>query len=240
MSRVTDGIAGQRLDSRAHGRGRRRSAASRSISATYTARARAAPCARRRPAPAGRARRCGRRRVTTAAARPGTSQDSRCGSVRVSTRSASQTRSTTPFMSKKSTSRAPPLQCSPPPLPVQAHATARRSPAAAREAAADLEQAHVALLAPAVVRDGIDQPGQRRRAQHGEVLGQRVGDRHQVAVGRERRRGGLGDEAERHRLGEAGRRSGRARSWRARAMRGSDGGGAAVSAGNVTGIRSKP
>ena len=31
-----------------------------------------------------------------------------------------------------------------------------------------------------------------------------------------------------------------ARSWRARAMRGSTGGGGAVSAGNVTGIRSKP
>ena len=48
------------------------------------------------------------------------------------------------------------------------------------------------------------------------------------------------DEAERDRLGETRRRSGSRAAARACGMRGSIGGGAAVSAGNVTGMRSKP
>ena len=139
----------------------------------------------------------------TAAERPGASHGSRCGSVRVSTRTASHRRWTTPFMSKKSTSRAPPLQCSVPPLPVQAHATVRRSPALREKRVSNLEQSDVPLFAPAVVGDGVDEAGQRRRTQHREILRQRICDRNEITLARKWSRGGLGHEPERHRFVES-------------------------------------
>ena len=128
-----------------------------------------------------------------------------------------------------------------PPMPVQAQASARRSPLRAREAGADLEQPDVALFAAAVVRHRVDEARQRRRPQHRKVLRQRIGDRHDVAVGARRARPPPRHEAERHRFGKPGAPSGSLRSWRARAIRGSIGRGADGRApGNVTGRRSKP
>ncbi len=74
--------------------------------------------------------------------------------------------------------------------------------ASAGEARANLEQPHVPLLPPPIVRDRINQARQRGRPKHRKILRQRICDRDEVALGRERRSRGFGDEAERHRLGE--------------------------------------
>ena len=80
-----------------------------------------------------------------------------------------------PLTSKKSTSRAPPDQCSPAPAPVHAIATPRVSPDR-REPRADLEEPDVAPAVTPVVRDGVDQTRQQRRPQRVELAGERVGD----------------------------------------------------------------
>jgi len=79
--------------------------------------------------------------------------------------------------SKKSAGRMPP--------PVLHHAGARQReghPVAfafgGGEAGAHLEQPHVADLVPAVVRHAVDEPRQQRRPEDGELLGERVGERH--------------------------------------------------------------
>ena len=150
------------------------------------------PCAPRRPARAGRARRVACRCVTTAAARPGTSHASTCGSVRdLDADSASQTRSTTPFMSKKSTvarAAAPVLgrRC-----PVQAHASARRSPRG-REKRAPISNSRTSrcsrrrLCATASTRPGsADGRSTAKFSDSGLAIGTRS-----PSAG-ERRRGGL-------------------------------------------------
>ena len=85
----------------------------------------------------------------------------------------------------------------------------------AREARANLEQPHVALFAAAVVRDRVDEARQRRRPQNGKRFGQRIRDRHDVAVGGEGGGGGISHEAEGHGFGEAGAGEGAAHLARA-------------------------
>ena len=67
-----------------------------------------------------------------------------------------------------------------------------------------LEQAHVLLLAAAVVRDRVEQAGQQRRPHHRHRFRQRVGDGDDVGVGGEAARGVTRDEREGDALGEAG------------------------------------
>jgi hypothetical protein len=118
---------------------------------------------------------------------------------------------------------------------------AERAPfsSATRETDTELEQPHIALLPPAVVGDGIDEPRQQRRPQDGEVLGQRIRDWNEAAIAGERRRDLGSDEAEGDRFREPAPVI-TLRSRRARAVRGSIAGAAETRGGNVAGIRSKP
>ena len=74
-----------------------------------------------------------------------------------------------------------------------------------KERRARFEQPHVVGFPPPAVDQRIDQAGQQRRPQDGELLGQRIGDVDE-RVGRrhERRRGVPLDEGERARLLQAG------------------------------------
>ena len=181
--------------------------------------------------------------VTRAAAdRPGASHGSRMRR-RVDRRAmrASQTRSTTPLMSKKSTSRAAPLQwlgaggAGP--------GARQRAPLAggSRESRADLEQPDVALLAAPVVRHGVDQARKRRRPQHREVFRQRVGDGHDIARRPRTRAAAVSPmnpnvTASR----EPGAGQDRAQVTRLRRCAGRSAAARRSATGNVTGSRSKP
>ena len=188
----------------------------------------------RQPAGAGdRRARAGRRvrpRVPSSRAPRGstgaTSHGSRHAAVEshVERRSASQTRSTTPLMSKKSTSRAPPAQCSPVAAPVHAHATARRSPRSARSARRSRTAGRRAARAAGCARRRRSGPaaatGAARRSS--PTAGWRSATRSRLGA----RNGAAAascDEAERHRFRETGARSGRAHADGRAAMRGSSG-----------------
>ena len=162
MSRVTDGKRGSGTTWTSRGSAAA-SAASRSMSATNTASSPGSPC----------------RSARLLASRPkhadaAIAAEERGGLARheprldvarpmvASTRSARQTRSTAPFRSKKVDvgDGATPVGHVAGAGPGQGQRSAFAAPL--REHVADLEQAHVALLAAAVVRDGVEQTRQRR------------------------------------------------------------------------------
>src|SRR6185369_15700542 len=72
--------------------------------------------------------------------------------------------------------------------------------AGARKTRTDFEQSDVPLLAPTVMRDGVNQAWERRRPQDREILRERVRNRDELALFRKRRRGAGANEAKRHRL----------------------------------------
>ena len=155
-------------------------------------------------------------------------------------RTPAPTSSAMPFASKKSTAPALPLQCSD--ARAGQHPARRASLAVGRKTAPSFEQPDVVRLAAPVVDERVEQARQERRPQHGELLGQRVGDRDR----RRRRARRTAAAAARsmnvnvHGLLQAGAAQDAAQAAVASRRRATAAAAPSRSGGNVAGIRSKP
>ena len=151
--------------------------------------------------------------------------------------------STTPLTSKKSTSRAPPDQCSAPPRRSTPSPTARVSPASARTASPISNSRRRAGRGGGCARPRRPGPGSSDGRSVSNLADSGFAMRDEPAsvapATKASRRLGF-DEAERHGFGQAGGASARgARADRA-GSRGSGGGAGAVTTGNVGSSLSKP
>ena len=226
MSRVTDGIARQRLDARRAGRQRRRPRRDRARRRRRRRR-RQAVRARRPPARAGRARRCdvpsSRQRGRAAGHQPRFAVW--LGRERRTPRRLADALDDALHVEEVDRRGVPPPQWSPPTAPVQAHARARRSPPR-RVKRSPISNSRTSrcsrrrLWATASTRPGsADGRSTAKFSDSGLVIGTRSPSAANGAAA------ALADEAERHRFGEAGAGHHGAELPRARDARVDGGGG---------------